>query len=95
MQCKYCDAADLEFRYQEKSEVLSLAPALASNLNFYPEPHVVSVGSLFDSIDAADLASMRGYMRTLTPDRSVNILRSQVLSRLVFFYSFTPIYIKF
>ena len=70
--------ADLEFVYQEKSEVLSLAPALASNLNFYPEEHVISVGNLFDEIDTQDVEIIRKYVEIFTPEYSVNILRSQV-----------------
>jgi secreted Zn-dependent insulinase-like peptidase len=70
--------ADLDFWYQEKSDASSLAPALASNLNFYPEEHIVSVGSVFDDIDSNDISLMRSYMDLLKPRRSIIYIRNQV-----------------
>jgi len=68
----------LDFRFQEKSDVYSLAPTLANNLNFYPEEHVVSVGSILDTIEVEDLKVMREYMELILPERSVTIIRDQV-----------------
>ena len=71
--------ADLEFRFQEKSDAYSLAPALANNLNFYPEHHAVSVGSMFDDIVDSDVEQIREYMNIIQPEKSVIFLRNQVL----------------
>ena len=67
---------DLEFRYQEKSDSISMASSLASNLNFYSLEHVVSVGRTYDNIDMHDISKMRNDINILLPEYSVIIQRN-------------------
>ena len=70
------NSRDLEFRYQEKTDSISMASSLASNLNFYSLEHVVSVGRTYDDIDINDVVKMRDYIHKLIPANSVIIQRN-------------------
>jgi hypothetical protein len=70
--------ADLDFWYQEKTDAASLAPAAASNLNFYPEEHIFSIGNLFDDIGSEGISRVRSFIENLRPHRSILYIRNQV-----------------